>query len=82
MVAPMIVQDNYVLEHRLVMARKQDRALAANEFVHHLNGIKDDNRLENLLLVGHSTHCRVAFEKRDEEIARLRSILDKHGIEY
>jgi hypothetical protein len=73
---PRAGKGQYVFEHILVMERILGRYLLPTESVHHRNGVRDDNRPENLELW---TRPQPTGIRVSDAIARAQEILARYA---
>lgn len=72
---PNSYKDGRILEHVFVMSEVLGRALYSRENVHHKNGVRSDNRPENLeLWVKHQP----AGQRPEDLVAWAREILERY----
>ena len=57
-------RNGYIAEHNLVMSKYIKRPLLKTETVHHLDGNKLNNNIENLLLLSNGQNSHHRFEQR------------------
>ena len=72
---PKAHKDGYVLLHRLVAEYQLGRYLSEDETVHHMNHIRDDNRIENLLVMKKKDHMSMHMKERHEKRRNDLSII-------
>lgn len=65
-------RSSYFFEHRLIMESHIGRKLMRHEVVHHVNGNKTDNRLENLQLMQNCDHSRMHAKNGDSGFGYIR----------
>lgn len=64
------------MEHTVVMAEMIGRPLLPGENVHHKNGVRDDNRPQNLELWA---KCQPSGQRVVDLIAWANEVIDRYG---
>jgi len=73
---PRASKDGYVREHLLIWEEFHKKAVPARFIIHHLNGVKDDNRPENLVAINPRNHSTGTLrEILQARIRRLETLL-------
>jgi len=75
---PNVSKSGYVAEHVVVMTQFLNRPLDKKETIHHKNGIRNDNRIENLELWSNS---HPYGQRIEDKIQWCKEFLDFYGFD-
>lgn len=70
------IKPKCMFEHQAVMSHHLNRSLYVGESVHHINGLKTDNRLENLEL---KTRFHGSGQSIEDMLSWAREIIRRYG---
>ena len=75
---PRARQNGYVFEH-LIVSEKHYGELTRDYVIHHINGSKQDNRIENLMVLSQKEHIEIIpnLVKENNELKKKISELEK-----
>lgn len=83
---PKATKNHYVLLHRVIVENHIGRLLNENEVVHHINGDKKDNRIQNLEVMDKRQHNRHHGQEVGRKMLKLKCpwckkefILEQHN---
>ena len=76
---PLADPNGYAYEHILVWVSAGNARAKEDEVIHHINGVKSDNRIENLQLLTRQQHEMVHDRLRltDDEVVQIRKAYAK-----
>ena len=72
---PFAGKEGYVMEHILVVENSIKRYLKPDEVVHHVNRIRDDNRIENLQLMNFKEHASLHAKERQKQNLIMKGLM-------